>query len=471
MTNILIYFRRKGKIIGVNILKETYTRRNMENHKAITKPNSVIYMRLHDNDNGTPFSQSNTHDYLILNSQKNKTKDQGMKYIDFNSMGNNLYHTNTVSLMDENLLPSNTNLKNKENYSIIESNTEKNQCKYIAAINPANIYDRKMCIDKNFLFESLKNDKRIKSFTNKDNAVVIQFWQIKDSIEFYQQYYPYGEISFLGKFGSGIQDVKVYPHSGFKPHDDTYVPIYPCDKISVKLDFFDKIDYETNIEEVLEHSTDDTVNGISSEHLIFENRIIYFESLSKLFSTKDVKKYQCWLNLGVKDFIFDHTKELIVGRHTNVILQDAISLCTQKELIDLVDLIGDDIGPISATKHGAYVIQKLLSSAEDLLLQQKIIEYIGNKGYLLVQHPIGNYTIQKILNFNPRFVLDIFLSKWNDIMESDLAIKVFKRCLRYFSEFLTEIIEYNLGNNETIEKRLKKSIEELVFIDDTECNV
>src|SRR5690606_16474564 len=102
----------------------------------------------------------------------------------------------------------------------------------------------------------------------------------------------------------------------------------------------------------------------------FNDKVAYFNKLKGFFTKNDVKKMEMMQREGKYEFLFERTKEITCGCISNVVMQTAVKDLSDEELCRLIGCLGQDIAPLSATKHGAYAIQAILGSARSQMAQQ-----------------------------------------------------------------------------------------------------
>jgi hypothetical protein len=198
---------------------------------------------------------------------------------------------------------------------------------------------------------------------------------------------------------------------------------------------------ENNTKEIHEikiHTEEQVVEKVYSRQR-FENMVAKFNQLKSSFSKADLKAMLTDLEDRKTDFVFSNTKELAVGSKSNKIMQDAIKLMSGDEINMIYEKLEYDIVPISATKHGAYTIQTLLNYSTNNSHKKIISKYFAKEGEFLLSHEIGNYTFQKIISFDNKLACNFFLSNFQDVVKSELGLKVFKRCLEHLDEYKNDI--------------------------------
>lgn len=286
-------------------------------------------------------------------------------------------------------------------------------------------------LDIEFVVDNLKFDLRVKDFEITNEYVLVYFFCKADSLSFYKQYFKYLDLSFSSS----------------------------CDWLSPSVPLTGSFDIEIGnsfareqigIQDAKPYESEVAEEEVYSRKRFIE-RIEYFNQLKSCFNKTDLKIMMINLEKGETDFVFSNTKELAVGSKSNKIMQDAIKIMSGHELDKVYEHLEYDIVPISATKHGAYTIQTLLNYSTNSSHRNYISKYFAKEGEFLLAHEIGNYTFQKILSFNNDLVCQFFISNFDDVINTDLGMKVFKRCIEHLEdqkeELITKISEYKEVDN------------------------
>ncbi|ELA42682.1 uncharacterized protein VICG_00434 [Vittaforma corneae ATCC 50505] len=297
---------------------------------------------------------------------------------------------------------------------------------------------RTYLLSSKFILESLKNDIRVGRFKVEDASVIVYFVTVNDAISFYHQYFSLVKMSFLRErlFETLIDNSEEQYSTG---HNNRMTRIQYCAKVeqvrhSVSSENSLIYDFKPFISQV-ENEKEDNSNMTEDE---FYSRIEFFNRMKGLYSKSEIKKLnttqkneECTTEEyeGRLDLIFMNAKELAVGSITNVIMQTKIKEMTEDQICELIRCFGNDISVICATKYGAYTIQTLILACSTEKTQSLICKYFGENGKYLFCHEIGNYSIQRILLFNEKYILGLIRSYLKTIMENKLGIKVLKRCL------------------------------------------
>lgn len=279
-------------------------------------------------------------------------------------------------------------------------------------------------LNRDFILQTLKFDIRVRRFEERDGSIMVEFDTVDSSLSFYKQYINLVDMNFLADFGYDIF------------FSDWKISGYSSDLING--------DFKPFVENI--QKKDDRTHcisqGISMEEL--HSRIHYFNSLKSLYPEDKLQKANTKNNKiaekGVvdklledamrnTDFIIENAKELAVGNTTNVPLQERFREMNEDEMCRFIDRLGNDISAISATKYGAYTIQALISACNTDKTRQLICKYFGENGKYLILHEVGNYSIQKILLFNPDYVFELIVSNLSLILGDFLGFKVLKRCI------------------------------------------
>ncbi|TBU08736.1 hypothetical protein CWI38_0001p0090 [Hamiltosporidium tvaerminnensis] len=401
--------------------------------KEISKLMKNCILKYRSPSYGDVWSKKSNND---TERQLKHTTEEKVEFSDFpelkNSTNENLKCKTNISYL--------FNSKNDIQSTILDQEEMKSRRITFGATPDASDYSvTESIFTEPFLKLCLDNDKRVKKYEKIFSSIYVHFWNIPDAINFYSQYYGVVPISF----SSLIDTKRIFSPEDFESTRVFYEPWRnlqsqnEAEKITLS-----NLSVLMDVESI-EMPEDDSEECLPldnlSENSTFEEKVSYFTKMSKFFSINEVKRMQSLASLGILDFIFINTKEVAVGMHTNIIMQTILKTLTQEQIFLVVNQLGYDIGPISATKYGAYVVQIIISLAESKDLQTSIVKYIGANGYRLLKHPIGNYSIQKILRFQPRFVLNLFLSNLTDLCSNELGIRVFRRCSEFFDDYLDEI--------------------------------
>ncbi|KAM0676364.1 hypothetical protein GVAV_000329 [Gurleya vavrai] len=299
-----------------------------------------------------------------------------------------------------------------------------------------NIIEEKNIEIKNTLFLiNLDFDKRIKSYKQIDKLLTIEFWSVSECISFYKQYIVSYDMKFINKwqYKYGVEiERSVYQN-------------YPWREPNCNLAFYNNITHPCKMTLQVKYKKIDVKPKKINDGSCFALKVEYFKSLSKHFDAYELKVMQLNAENEDYDFIFRNTKELAVGLSTNMLFQETLKNLSKKDLVMVINRLGYDIGPIAATKYGAYVIQTLITLIKDKDEQDLIINYIKNNIIELLKHPIGNYSAQAIANFDSNFLFEIFIDNMTELLNDDLGFKVFKNCLTFFE-----------SQNSLIKKKIKQ---------------
>ncbi|ORD95604.1 hypothetical protein HERIO_2364, partial [Hepatospora eriocheir] len=186
----------------------------------------------------------------------------------------------------------------------------------------------------------------------------------------------------------------------------------------------------------------------------FNLRVDYFNKMRSMFPKNDVVRMKSIIDSGIKDILFLNTKELSVGTHSNILIQEGIKSMSENELYEIIKSLGIDIVPIAATKYGAYTIQTLLMNVKGKESLDLLCDNFSPLGQYLITDEIGNYTIQRLLRHREDIVYNLFVQDLESIINNPLGFKVLSRCLEFFvnnkENFLNKI--KNIKNNSNKEK-------------------
>lgn len=282
-------------------------------------------------------------------------------------------------------------------------------------------------IDQIFIFSTLKFDLRVKNFIIFDDYIMVYFFCLSDSLSFYRQYYHFFELSF-----QVINDWRSNSLDNLLEQEKKY--------LFSKKPFDEKNDFNY-------------LNEIKSEKTEygrkrFFSQVEYFNNLKSGLSKVEILQMINDLDNCNIDFVFKDTKKLAVGSKSNKIMQDAIKIMSGDEISKTYDCLEYDIVPICSTKHGAYTIQTLLNYSTNKHHRRLISKYFKKEGEFLLAHDIGNYTFQKLLTFDPNLVRNFFLSNFEDVLNSELGFKVFKRCSDHLEKCKNDIMKILLQRSD-----------------------
>lgn len=323
-----------------------------------------------------------------------------------------------------------------------------------------------------FLIMSLRNDIRVRWFSLNDGFFLICFWTVRDAISFYRQYFQTATMAFahqeeydgftLDAFTKHRIERPVYcdtSQDGFTEPFGTNgsaagmateaepLPRHGgCPRAVSRPEdgerhFGGRICSLRKLDDMLQTYKSARKAGAppppvgeraAAKEETFRKRVDYFNRMRSFFSASDVKKMQALYEGGQRDFLFLNTKELACGSASNLLMQGVVKAATEEQLCRIVEGLGPDIAAISATKYGAYTIQALILSALSPAAQRLISCCFEPFGEFLIDHQIGNYSIQKILHFDAPLVHEMYMRRMAQVIDSPLGLKILKKCLPFF---------------------------------------
>ncbi|KCZ80898.1 hypothetical protein H312_01671 [Anncaliia algerae PRA339] len=171
----------------------------------------------------------------------------------------------------------------------------------------------------------------------------------------------------------------------------------------------------------------------------FNDRIVFFSTIFKKLGEEDLKIIEDSFKQGNFLCILNHAKELCVGAQSNIFMQEVLKSITEENLKCLIYELEYDIGPISATKYGAYVIQCILNLVKTPEVKKLVLHYFKKYAPLLITHPLGNYSIQTLKKFDSSFFASIFIDHLESVIQTNIGMKVFKKSLDLFADYTVEI--------------------------------
>ncbi|KAI5168597.1 hypothetical protein PAEPH01_0263 [Pancytospora epiphaga] len=392
--------------------------------------------------------------------------------------------------------------KNKIDFYKFMCNSEESELENNLQSDTIDCEEYKNTSEMDFIILSLQNDIRVRSFNINGSSVSISFWTIADSISFYKQYFSVKAMRFctsgslcdfeflskelkvgkeLSKSKITVNPYKAYSKQRFEgmlygSEKDAFIEReVTLEKVSLALNQLqsNRYNYKESdfIKSTLYPSDDDNINkdkNESNEIILlnketkkdsenclkegtntgaawtkeqFFQRVDYFNRMKYFFSKSDVKKMEALYDEGRLSFLYQNSKEISCGCFSNVVMQNAVKGVGEKGLIEIIKNLGSDIVPISATKYGAYTVQTIILSAPGNGSQRLLSQYFKESGHFLIDHEIGNYSIQKMLRFDDALVFELCMVSLPSILGSNLGLKVFKRCIEFFKDKYEDVRE------------------------------
>lgn len=285
------------------------------------------------------------------------------------------------------------------------------------------------------LLRKIRRETTIRSSSVLCSAVYLFFWSVSDAIAFYRENKESYRIEFARRYHyerERCQDERCAerPEVHHTPLEDFQES--DADRLRCVLRLI-----ETGLAPMVHgHAEED-----SHVHSQFNERILFFSSMSKLFAPAELKKIESMFKSGKTGAVMSSAKELCVGAQSNIMMQDLLRHMSSEQLLDFVHRLGYDIGPISATKYGAYVVQTVLELAQSEAMRSAIVEYFERYAVCLVTHPLGNYSIQTVGAFCPAFLRRVLLRNFGDIVKTHIGIRVLKKSLHVFSSARRDLLE------------------------------
>lgn len=285
------------------------------------------------------------------------------------------------------------------------------------------------------LLKKIRRETAIRSSSVLCSAVYLFFWSVSDAISFYRENKESYRIEFARRYHYESERYKNEHHA--EQPEVHHTPL---------VDFREgDTDRLQSVAQLIETGLAPVVHGhAEAEGYVltqFNERILFFGSISKIFTPAELKKIECMFKSGKTGAVMSSAKELCVGAQSNIMMQDLLRHLSSEQLLDFVHRLGYDIGPISATKYGAYVVQTVLEMAKCEAMRSAIVEYFERYAACLITHPLGNYSIQTVGTFSPVFLRKVLLHNFSDIVKSHIGIRVLKRSLHMFLGAKKELLE------------------------------
>lgn len=268
--------------------------------------------------------------------------------------------------------------------------------KNIFFVNEEDIFFENFCsVDDEKIKNNLNNEMISKFKKNQDihsceivnNHILIKFDKIEKSIKFYRE------------------NIKILK--------STFVP---------------EIKFNVNFEKQNENIFYENV-------LKFKLKINMYNKIARIFTVNDFNLFKEKIENNDFEFVFDQILKLSVGIQTNVLIQEILPKLNDSEIKKIIENIGFDIGPIACTKYGAYSIQKLLSLNLSDYNKKLIIKYMDINILNMILDPIGNYSVQKIIPYDKKYLFLKFLDNLEYILDFELGLVILKNSMNLFSGY------------------------------------
>ncbi|KAL0265925.1 UNVERIFIED_CONTAM: hypothetical protein PYX00_011642 [Menopon gallinae] len=221
------------------------------------------------------------------------------------------------------------------------------------------------------LLRRIRRETTIVSSSVLCNAVYLFFWSVSDAIAFYRENKDSYQIRFTKRY--------LYEEERCQNGQDAEQPEVhhtPCEDFAKR-----DADRLRGVWRLVEAGLAPMVHGHAGTgghvHSQFNERILFFSSMSKLFAPAELKKIEGMFRAGKASAVLANAKELCVGAQSNIMMQGVLRSLSSEQLLDFIHRLGDDIGPISATKYGAYVVQTVLELAKCGEIRSTITEYFA----------------------------------------------------------------------------------------------
>lgn len=380
----------------------------MSQKNVISRPSHSIQINLNRNKT----SASLLDDESLLGKNENSSMDCN---INNTTISNDVY--NNVSSLAKPSKEVFQEFDTNHNYTQNLPKIEKVHNKLQSNVDETNSRDLKHFkgLNVGFIVKNLNNDRRVRKYEQSGSCIYVYFWSLSGSISFYKQYFYHIDMNFY-ELKNNI--------SGFEKKDN--INVWRLRDLNTL--YYESFTYHSQLSLQMKLNN---LNGITHPESIkippFTERVEELAKLSNFFSSQDVKNFMNLANQQEYNFIFTSTIELCVGITTNVLMQDVLQRISKFELDRVIDILGFDIGPISATKYGAYVIQVMISILSLQESCEKVKTYLNVSIIDLLKHPIGNYTPQKICNFDVVYITKIYEDNFFELLSDELGFKVFKK--------------------------------------------
>ncbi|KAL6122189.1 hypothetical protein NUSPORA_00809 [Nucleospora cyclopteri] len=278
-----------------------------------------------------------------------------------------------------------------------------------------------------FYITAFKNDLRIREFHSSETQILIDFWTVNEAISFYRQHYKKLKMEFKNNWNIR-ESLSIL-------NDFSTNQVNLVGKINEMKFLDDQWDCQLKpVEEEIKNDTEKCFKKTTNHFLFnvqsnddFLKKVRYFESLKNDITKTDIEIIENSKYSELQDFIQFNIKEIAVGIHSNLFLQSKLNIMNDKELEIIIKNLGTDISAISATKYGAYTVQKLINRVKSPLLKTLLAQQFKENGKYLIWHEIGNYSIQKLLKYNEPLITDLFTKNIGEIKNYKLGVKILNK--------------------------------------------
>lgn len=285
------------------------------------------------------------------------------------------------------------------------------------------------------LIQSIRRETTVKCASLLHNTMYLFFWNVSDAITFYKKNSANYKTSFASKYSYEQEKCRVEQRHTLRSIRVDVSPATGSDAAS-KLQRVSAL-VDTGLLNLKKDAAACRGNALNE----FNERVLFFNRISKFFVMEEVKRIEAMFRAGNYEMILANAKELCVGSRTNILIQNVLKTIDPGRLLEFVLRLEYDIGPISATKYGAYVIQTILRLAATPEIQRVVSKYFEKYSQFLLTHPLGNYSLQTIGSFDPEFLSQAFLKNFKVTVKSSIGRKVLKRSLGVFANKTEELLE------------------------------
>lgn len=309
------------------------------------------------------------------------------------------------------------------------------------------------------LFKKIENNMSIKKAKILKNVLYLYFATVTDALIFYSENKKNHTMSFENKYAFDKEKTHLKYYEEMV-NVEINKNICPRSMI-IKQKRIKVLENINNGNVSSENSINYMKNEIFNE---FNDRIVFFGTIFKKITSQELESIEESFKQGDFMLILRNAKELCVGVQSNIFMQEVLKSINQEQLKLLIEELEYDIGPISATKYGAYVIQTILNLVTTKDLQNLVLYYFKKYAPLLISHPLGNYSIQTLKSFDPDYYKSIFMENFESVTQTNIGLKVFKKSIDIFDNYKSELE----NAIEQCEEPLKTNLKKIVYKKDPE---
>ena len=174
----------------------------------------------------------------------------------------------------------------------------------------------------------------------------------------------------------------------------------------------------------LEHKQDMNINLSYTEYISEINRL---NKNKYLYSKEDSQKLYSLIKNNNNILLYKTVIDMATCAHSNTYLQSLIGEMDERNLEEFIHFIGHKIAILAGTKHGAYVVQKLINTVKTTKNKELLAHYFSTNTVNAAIHEISNYSLQMLLNFNHPDINKQISENITEISNNSIGRKVLQK--------------------------------------------